>query len=220
MRRTHVPVRNGPDRQRRNHVTCHVQRLRHRHQTLLLTHQVELGERTQKEAPELELWGIPVPPLLKAVRFSYLRHDSGSTFGRIMVPSVKARAGAVEAVSLDGAQVPVHGREHPTALELPIGVDGQGEVLPMPLGEVPSIQDPVGVAAVRETHAPKHLADGLEGGEQGGQAQDEQQPLLEGAELTDLPNDVPESSHADGRQRSLVHVVYTVGNDTMVSGAH
>lgn len=54
----YVPVRNGPDCQRRNHVTCHVHRLRHRHHTLLLTHQVKLGERTQKEGLELNVRSV------------------------------------------------------------------------------------------------------------------------------------------------------------------
>lgn len=124
---------------------------------------------------------------------------------------MKTPTGPVEAISLNGVQVPVHGREHSTALKLPISVDGQGEVLLLPLGQVPSIQDPVCVAAVREAHAHKHLADGLKGSEEGGQTQDEQQPLLEATKLTDLPDDIPKRAHADGWQRLHIRLPQQLG---------
>lgn len=119
---------------------------------------------------------------------------------------MKAPTGFIEAISLNGGQVPVHGREHSTALELPIGVDGQGEILLLPLGQVPSIQDPVCVAAVREARAHKHLTDGLKGGKEAGQTQDEEQLLLEATKLTNFSNDIPESVHANGWQRNLIRL--------------
>lgn len=124
---------------------------------------------------------------------------------------MKAPTGAVEAIGLNGIQVPVHGREHSTALKLPIGVDGQGEVLLLLLGQVPSIQDPVCLAAVWEAHADKHLADGLKGGEEAGQTQDEQQPLLEATKLTNPPNDIAKSVHAEGWQRNLIRLSQQLG---------
>lgn len=160
---------------------------------------------------ELEVGGILVSLLLKVVCFSYLCHGSRRTFRCVIVPSMKAPAGAVEAIGLNVAQVPVHGREHSTALKLPIAVDGQGEVLLPLLSQVPSIQDPVGVAAVREAPAHKHLTDGLKGGEEDGQTQDEQQLLLEATKLADLPNDIPESAHADGWQRNLIRLSQQLG---------
>lgn len=127
---------------------------------------------------------------------------------------MKTPTGVVEAVSLNGSQVPVHGCEHSTALKLPIGVYGQGEIVLLALGQVPSMQDPVCIAAVREAHAHKHLTDGLKGSEEAGHTQDQQQLLLEATKLTNVPKHIPESAHADGCQRNLS--TQTVSKDYMV----
>lgn len=108
---------------------------------------------------------------------------------------VHTLGGVIEPVSLNVGQVPGDLLEHGAAVVGPVALHRDGQVLLHLLRQVPALQDPVGVAVVREAHAGEHLADHVEGHEEAGDAQDGHQPLLEEAELADLLQDLAEGAH-------------------------
>lgn len=126
---------------------------------------------------------------------THLRHNAGRTAGRLKNGPIQTLSGAVESVGLDVPQVPGDWLKHVAALVAPVTLHRDGQVLLLLLRQVPSLQDPAGVAMVREAQAREHLANHVKGHEEAGDAQDGHQPLLEEAELADLLQDLAEGAH-------------------------
>lgn len=126
---------------------------------------------------------------------THLRHNAGRTVRRLKNGPVHTLSGAVEPVGLDVHQVPGDGLKHVAALVGAVTLRRDGQVLLLLLRQVPSLQDPVSVAMVREAQAGEHLANHVKGHKEAGDAQDGHQPLLEEAELADLLQDLAEGAH-------------------------
>jgi len=137
--------------------------------------------------------------------WTYIRDDGGLVQAPVVHPSVPAGDGAVaEAVPSDGVQAPVHRREHLAAAEGSVGLPGDGQVELLLRRQVGAgdRQDPVRVAVALRVRVHEEDADEGDGQQEMGEAESQDEELLEEAKIPDGSQDLTEVRHLRCRQQA------------------
>lgn len=99
---------------------------------------------------------------LRTLRTFYLCHNAGGTTRCLKICSINTFCCGVDPIFFNHFQIPIHRREHQTALKSSILLHWDGQIfLPVFCQVGPTLHDPVGVAVVWEAHADKHLANNV-----------------------------------------------------------